>query len=109
MTYKIYNNFIEFMKELVNPLKNENPNDIRLDGQLSGGNRTVFGRFKHFGCTWEVNSDTRYEPLRLAYEAAIKGNEPFVEGTTKGGNPMLILQSEIKQLQSTKRKYLYIY
>ncbi|HEV7503978.1 MAG TPA: hypothetical protein VGS07_03630 [Thermoanaerobaculia bacterium] len=40
----------------------------RLDGLESGGNRKVFGRFKHQGRAWKVHGDTRIERILRAYE-----------------------------------------
>ena len=104
-----YQNFIEFMEQAVIPEQKANPEHIRLDGQLSGGNRSIFGCFEHFGRTWKVHSDTRYEPLMLAHDAAVEGKDPFVESTTNGGGSSLVLQPEIKERQNTPYKYLYIY
>lgn len=101
--------FVEFMKQVVIPAKKANPNDKRLDGQISGGNRTIFGCFQYCGRTWKVHSDTRYEPLMLAYDEAVNGGDPFVEDTTEGGCFSLILQPKVKERQSSNYKHLYIY
>jgi hypothetical protein len=102
-------NFIEFIKQKVISQKNANPDHIRLDGQPSGGNRSIFGCFQHLGRTWKVHSDTHYEPLMLAYDVAVKGGDPFVEVTTKRGGSSLVLQPEVKERQSSHYKHLYIY
>ena len=101
--------FVKFIENQVIPKRKVNPDDKRLDGQSSGGNRTIFGCFQHYGRTWKVHSDTHYEPLMLAYKAAITGSDPFIEDKTEGGGLSLILQPEIKKHQNTKHKYLYIY
>lgn len=101
--------FVEFMDRVVRPAKKANPNDKRLDGQLSGGNRTVFGCFQHLGRTWKVHSDSHYQPLMLAYDEAVNGGDPFIENITKGGRYSLILQPRVKEHQSSKHKYHYIY
>ncbi len=101
--------FVEFIENEVIPQKEANPDDKRLDGQPSGGNRTVFGCFQHYGRTWKVHSDTHYVPLMLAYDAAIDGSDPFIEDKTEGGGSSLILKSEIKERQNSRHKYLYIY
>ena len=53
---------------------------VRLDGLPGGGNRDIFGRFKHAGRKWEVHGDTRIERVLRAY-AAIQNrtmSDPFV-------------------------------
>jgi len=47
---------------------------MRLDGELSGGNRTVVGVFRGDGRDWKVHEDSHYEPLLIAYEAARAGD-----------------------------------
>jgi hypothetical protein len=89
---------------------NQNPDHKRLDEQPSGGNRTIFGCFQHDERTWKVHSDTHYKPLMLAYEATINdGSDPFVEHKTKGGRLSLILRPELRELQNSSYKHLYIY
>jgi hypothetical protein len=103
-------NFVEFMNGVVIPAQNASPDHIRLDGNTSGGNRTVFGCFQHYGRTWKVHSDTHYEPLILAYEATINDDsDPFVEDNTERGGSSLILRSELRELQNSSYKHLYIY
>ncbi len=102
-------NFVEFIENKVIRHKKANPKDKRLDGQLSGGNLTVFDYFQHYERTWEVHSDTHYKPLMLAYITALDGIDPFIEDKTESGRSSLILKSEIKELQNSKHKYLYIY
>ncbi|MEO0927120.1 MAG: hypothetical protein AAFY63_14730 [Cyanobacteria bacterium J06643_13] len=104
-----YRNFVEFMEQLVIPEQKANPEHIRLDGQLSGGNRNIFGGFQHSGRTWIVHSDTHYKPLPLAYVVAVTAKEPFDENRTAGGGLSLILKPGIKKLQNSSHKYLYIY
>ena len=54
---------------------------------------------------WRVNSDTHYRLLRLAYDNAIKGIDPFVEGVTnRDKNEKLELIPEIKRLQREQQK-----
>jgi hypothetical protein len=104
-----HQNFLEFVKKEVIPAKKANPDHKRLDRQTSGGNRRVVGHFQHEERLWKVHSDTYYEPLMLAYKAAIDGIEPFVEDATQKGSASLRLKPEIKRLQTTKYKHLYIY
>ena len=57
-----------------------------------------------------MHSDTRYKPLMLAYEATINdGSDPFVEDKTEQGGLSLILRPELRELQNSSYKYLYIY
>lgn len=101
-------NFVEFMQEII-PAREENPDHTRLDGQISGGNRTIFGCFQHGGRIWKVHSDTHYEPLMLAYNVAVNGGDPFVQVTTEGRRSSLKLQPEIREFQSSNYEHLYIY
>jgi hypothetical protein len=109
---KIYDSFNEYVKLFVIPRKNENPDQLRLDGQESGGNREIAGVFQHQNKVWKVHGDTRYEPILLAYDVMRKEMEdPFIEKTTNSGKgSSLILKDEIQQLSSKPRfKHLYIY
>ena len=46
----------------------------------------------------------------LAYEATINdGSDPFVEDKTEQGGLSLILRPELRELQNSSYKYLYIY
>ena len=101
---------------MVPPATKQNPDPERLDGQPKGsnGNGDTFGKFKHWGKTWKVNYDTHYFPLRLAYNAATKGIDPFEEGlTNRDKNIKLELISDIKRLQIEQQNnnvsYLNIY
>ena len=113
---KVYECFIDFMEDMVIPVEENNPDHIRLDGKPKGskGNASPLGAFKHWDRTWKVNKDTYYLPLRLAYNAAIKGIDPFVEGVTnRGGNPKLELICEISKPQREQQQndinYLNVY
>src|SRR5688572_18038462 len=79
--------FREFMKQLILPMQADHPEDTRLDGQPSGGNREVVARFSHGGRRWKVHADTHYRQLLVAYEALRDGEvrDPFVEGPTRHG------------------------
>lgn len=113
---QVYDCFIDFMEDMVIPAELKNPDHIRLDGKpkSSKGNTSPFGAFKHWDRTWKVNKDTYYLPLRLAYNAAIEGIDPFVEGdTNRGGNPKLELIPEVNKPQREQQQndisYLNVY
>ena len=108
---KIYDNFREYAKLFVIPRKKENPDQKRLDGRESGGNREILGVFRHQDKVWKVHGDSRYEPILLAYEAMKKSQNPFIEKPTNSGKgSSLVLRDEIQLLSSTpKAKHLYIY
>jgi hypothetical protein len=107
----IYNSFMAFMDAVVFPRRDANPSQIRLDGQLSGGNREVAGEFRHRGKVWKVHADTRYEPLILAYTALKDGKtrDPFSEQRTKKGT-CLVLEDQVRGgMGKARGKYIYIY
>ena len=106
-----HENFLAFMELMIIPQKIANPNNIRLDGRTSGGNRMVAGLFRHHNKIWKVHSDTRYAPLMLAYNSLKEGKSgnPFVEEPTRNGN-CLVLSHDIQRLMKKPRfKHLYIY
>jgi hypothetical protein len=100
--------FRSFMQIVVLPSKAAQPTAIRLDGARTGGNRTVAGTFRHHGTLWKVHADTHYEPLEIAYKAALEGQDPFVEGRTSSGK-CLALRADLRASQRSRPKYLYIY
>lgn len=106
-----HENFLAFMESVIIPQKTANPNDIRLDGRTSGGNRIVAGMFRHHNKVWKVHSDTRYEPLMLAYESLKedKSGDPFVEEPTRNGNCLTLKDSIQKSMEKPRFKHLYIY
>lgn len=61
------NTFTEFVERVALPRLLENPRATRLDGQDSGGNRKVAGRFFFAGRQWKVHSDTHSEPVPLGW------------------------------------------
>lgn len=91
-TKQIFADFQEFYTKAVEPLKSANPAFIRLDGKLKGDTRIVFAYFLYEGKKWKVNADTHIDRLKLAFEEAAKGNDPFV----------------IKALRDDKGEYLAI-
>ncbi|MGI8469862.1 MAG: hypothetical protein ACR2N3_15585 [Pyrinomonadaceae bacterium] len=106
-----HENFLAFMESVIIPQKTANPNDIRLDGRTSGGNRIVAGMFRHRDKIWKVHSDTRYEPLMLAYKSLKenKSDNPFVEEPTRNGNCLILTDSIQRLMEKPRFKHLYIY
>ncbi|UWZ83131.1 hypothetical protein [Occallatibacter riparius] len=106
----VYEDFGAFMRLAVIPRQQEHPNDIRLDGERTGGKRKAFGFFRYNGREWKVDEDTHYLPLELAYSAFVKGDDPFVESeTSTGKGRCLSLAAELRKRQQSRAKYLYIY
>jgi hypothetical protein len=50
--------FEEWVEREVLPLHSERPGWQRLDGKMTGGNRTPFAFFLYGGKRWRVNSDS---------------------------------------------------
>ena len=79
----------------------------RLDGLTSGGNRTVFGRFKHQGHTWKVHGDTRIERVLRAYET-MKGGK--IDALVAEPGKMGYSLNLVKVLRKSKEpKHFYVY
>jgi len=68
----------------------------------------VAGTFEHFDKKWKVHSDTHYEPPNLAYEAVLRGEEPFLETDTERGRK-LVLVEPLNATRESRHQYLYIY
>jgi hypothetical protein len=102
-----YNSFLELMDKVILPRQAANPDHVRLDGKLGGGNREEAGRFLHHGKLWKIHADTRYEPLKLAYHA-LKNNspDPFKESSTDEEGKRLDLKPTI---QRAGARHMYIY
>ncbi len=108
--HAVFGSFVEFMDAVVLPRRAAHPEHRRLDGQTFGSNREVIGRFRHAGSVWRVNADSHYEPLLLAYDAAVGENSnPFIPQTTRGGGQSLALREDIQRRRGTPQKNLYIY
>lgn len=105
-----YPSFHAFMEQLILPMQSDHPEDKRLDGQPSGGNREVVGTFAHGGRRWKVHADTRYRPLVIAYEALKTGElmDPFVEARTQRGKSLELVPA-LRARSGDRAKYLYIY
>jgi hypothetical protein len=99
--------FAQFVEDLVLPLQAAHPDYERLDGQPTGGNRTIVATFWHDGRQWKVHADTHVDRLLTAYEAMTLGTDPFVHQATPRGNS-LDLRSNLKGAPPGP-KHLYIY
>ena len=82
-----YTSFGDFMTRYVIPLEHANPAFRRLDGERSGGNRTVAGSFDHGGRRWVVHADTHFRPLQIAYNDHLRdpAGDPFKREVTRAG------------------------
>jgi len=102
--------FREFVEQIVLPMQAESPDDKRLDGQPTGGNREVVGIFWHGGRRWRVHADTHYRQLLIAYDAVRTGEleDPFIEQPTARGT-CLDLVPELRRRTGERAKYLYVY
>ncbi|HWK89530.1 MAG TPA: hypothetical protein VNP72_06025 [Longimicrobium sp.] len=107
---EIYDSFQSFYEAEVAPRQQANPDHRRLDGEVSGGNWDVVGRFRHRGRMWRVHADTHYEPLTLAYRAVTSTppRDPFVLGTTESGD-RLDLAEDLQRTRGTQHRHLYAY
>ncbi|MEZ4908537.1 MAG: hypothetical protein R2771_13060 [Saprospiraceae bacterium] len=103
---KTFSSFIELIENGVIPIKKNNPEWIRIDGQTQKGNRSVFAYFNYKGNKWRINSDTHIDKLMKAYYCFIKGDDPFIEIPTRNlSNKCLVLKDEIEN----RNKHIYIY
>lgn len=105
-----YPTYRVFVEQVILPMRSANPTDKRLDGQPTGGNRDVVGRFKHQRRLWKVHADTHYEPLLLAYEALVTGetSDPFVATPTSRGY-RLDLVPVLQARRLARHRHMYIY
>jgi hypothetical protein len=106
----IYESFVAFAEDFLPKLRHAHPNAERLDARTSGSSWDITGTFQHHGQTWNIHGDTRVEPVEIAYQHALNGQDPFMETTTRGGRQTLDLTEELrKKLSDPRRKHLYIY
>ena len=87
-----YKDFKEFYIKGVQPLKEQNPSYIRLDGKIKGSTRNVAAYFWYKEKKWKVNADTYIDRLKIAFQEYEKSEEPFV----------------VKRLRDDKGQYLAI-
>jgi hypothetical protein len=106
----VYSSFSDFMTRYVIPLERADPKSRRLDGEWSGGNRTVAGSFVHDGRRWVVHADTHFRPLRIAYNDVLRdpAGDPFTREVTRAGT-CLVLRDDLRRLHDSPHKYVYIY
>lgn len=104
----IHNSFKDWVVANVLPLQKNNPTWHRLDGQLSGGNRNIVGKFRHANRVWVVHGDTRFDPVVRAYQAMAKGAvpDPFVIRYAKVRDCLDLLP---KLKAPSQPKYFYVY
>jgi hypothetical protein len=105
-----YSSFSDFMTRYAIPLEQANPAFRRLDGERSGGNRTIAGSFVHDGRRWVVHADTHFRPLRIAYNDELRdpAGDPFKREVTRAGT-CLVLRDDLRRIHDSPHKYLYIY
>jgi hypothetical protein len=101
--------FAAFVEAVVLPLKSEHPTRRRLDGWPSGGNWEVAGRFWYADALWTVHADTHFEPLLLAYEAASRGEDPFLVEPTDTRRSLNITPSLRARMTNPRFKHIYVY
>lgn len=104
----MYDDFLSFVRAVVQPGLVANPTHVRLDGERTGGSREVAGKFQHRSRVWTVHADTHYEPLLIAARDAEAGNDPFVEEDTPRGLA-LVLTATLQAAYPSPHKHLYIY
>ncbi len=102
---EVYDSFQQLFINKVAPLKKENPDWLRVDGAVSGGNRGVFAYFMYAGKKWRINSDTHILQLEKAYQDLEQGNTPFQVKRSGDGRENLELRKEL----ASHPKHLYIY
>jgi hypothetical protein len=106
----IHSSFKEWVATEVLPLQKKNPTWHRLDGESTGSNRNVVGRFMYAGRPWGVHGDTRLEPIQRAYDALVNGRvkDPFViKRTVKNIRDCLDLVPQLKVPKQPKHFYVY--
>lgn len=102
--------FTEFVERVALPRLLENPSALRLDGEVTGGNREVAGRFFFGGRQWKVHSDTHFEPLLLAYWHARRfGETSTFERASTGSSERLALVPQLRRIRASPHQHLYIY
>ena len=74
----IFDNFEDFHKESVIPLQNNNPEFIRLNGQVTSSKRDVEEYFNYSGNKWKVYADIQIDQLTIVYDLHQKGEDKFL-------------------------------
>lgn len=100
-----YTSFSDLIQNCVLPLQRKHSEWIRLDGNVSGGNRNVFATFRYKFKDWKIHSDTTFEALLTAWKLESEGKSPFVLDKTPKGTPCLRLPDSLDE----EANGLYIY
>ncbi|WP_293302508.1 hypothetical protein [Pedobacter sp. UBA4863] len=100
-----FESFKDFYAEFVVPLKNENPEFIRLDGQTTGSTRGAAAYFKYKDNKWKVDADTQIDKLKIAFDLLREGEDPFlITPTQNNTGECLIIKG-----QALRNKKFYVY
>lgn len=109
-----FESFVSFFEEFVAPAR-VRAASLRLDGLSTGLTRhRPIARVDHLGHTWNVDGDTHFEPLEIAYRSLIRSpaSEPFRIGRTKT-RLKLVLRDDLDGLRHDRgtrnATYLYAY
>jgi hypothetical protein len=103
--------FVRFIEREVLPFMASHPGWQRFDGKATGSTWEVAGTFDFQKRTWTVHQDTSFEPLLVAYWAAVRNNrDPFHVKETPKGRLSLELADELRsRTSSPSKKHMYIY
>ena len=100
----IHKTFRDLMESAILPQRSANPDDVRLDGRARGPNGRAGFFFLHHNKVWQINLDTHYEPLKIAYDLFIDGDsDPFVEEPTQTGKG-----TRLRLRQGSKKLFIYL-
>jgi hypothetical protein len=91
-----YTSFSDLIQNAVLEIRRQHPDWIRLDGNVSGGNRNTFATFRYKYKTWKIHSDTTLDALLIAWELESAGKVPFEIAVTAKGNSCLRLPETLE-------------
>lgn len=100
-----YSTFNDLMQSSILPLHKAHPDWEQLDGQESGGNRSIFATFRYNYHPWKIHADTRIDKLLEAWQIAEAGEKPFQIAKTEQGTLCLHLAGQVEN----EANGLYIY
>ncbi len=100
-----FESFKEFYQDFVIPLKEKNPEFIRLDGQVTGSTRSAAAYFKYRGDKWKIDADTQIDRLKTAFELLQEGKDPFLIKPTQNNTGECLIIKE----QPLRSKKFYVY
>jgi hypothetical protein len=106
---RVYESFVKWVEEEVQPLQTAHPNWTRLDGWENGpSNVQIVAKFRYEGYVWGVHGDTRFAPVFGAYTGyrASEDDDPFIIRPTKTG---LGLNVKPKYRVHPRFSYFYVY